>query len=239
MRFFAIVLAGLAAAVANAQSQPNPFNIPTTFSFTAGEPTTITWEPTTPGTVTLILRSGASNNLNSGAPIATSIPNTGSYTWTPDPSVTRGSDYTIQIISDSDPTQVNYTPFFVIESSNTVASTTGSFSLGATSSIPSLSSVSPTSTATGSRSSVSGSTSASGSGSMTTTTSSMNSAASSSASSAASSSSTAARSSSAAAATSAAESVVANSLPSNAAVANGRVAGGMVALAVAGVGFAL
>ena len=43
-------------AIALAQTNENPFNIPKGFALTAGKPTTLTWKPTTPGTVTL--RSG-------------------------------------------------------------------------------------------------------------------------------------------------------------------------------------
>ena len=58
-------LAPLAAffALTLAQSNENPFNIPEGFALTAGKPTTLTWKPTTPGTVTLNLREGSSNDL--------------------------------------------------------------------------------------------------------------------------------------------------------------------------------
>ena len=62
------LLAGC-VAVALAASNPNPFNVPEGFSLTAGKPTTLRWNPTTPGTVTLRLRQGASNNLDEGSVI--------------------------------------------------------------------------------------------------------------------------------------------------------------------------
>lgn len=50
---------------------PNAFKIPPEgLMSSAGKTTNLQWTPTTDGTVTLILRSGASNNLNEGAVIA-------------------------------------------------------------------------------------------------------------------------------------------------------------------------
>lgn len=47
---------------------PNAFKIPKEgLSLAAGQPTTLTWNPTTPGTVSLFLRSGASSALDQGA----------------------------------------------------------------------------------------------------------------------------------------------------------------------------
>ncbi|EME87483.1 putative GPI anchored protein [Pseudocercospora fijiensis CIRAD86] len=144
MYFTRSLLIALGAAItAFAQgtgSQANPFNIPTTgLQATAGEPLTLSWKPTTSGTISLILRSGSSNNLAAGTVIASKIANTGSYTWTPDKDTTRGSDYTIEIVSDSDSSATNYTPYFVLQSDNTVAATTSNVTLGAPSSTLSLS----------------------------------------------------------------------------------------------------
>ena len=63
-----LALAGF-VAIALTASNPNPFNVPDGFSLTAGKPTTLRWTPTTPGTVTLRLRQGASNDLNEGSVI--------------------------------------------------------------------------------------------------------------------------------------------------------------------------
>lgn len=50
---------------------PNAFKIPPSgLTASAGQTTNLQWTPTTDGSVTLILRSGASNNLNEGAVIA-------------------------------------------------------------------------------------------------------------------------------------------------------------------------
>ncbi|KAK5016678.1 hypothetical protein LTR16_002547 [Cryomyces antarcticus] len=134
MRFtpFVLALAGNAAVLAQTFADyQNPFNIPSTgIAFTAGQPTTLNWQPTTSGTVTLVLRQGASNNLAQGAIIQSKIPNSGSYTWTPPSDIVRGSDYTIEIVDDTNPSRTNYTPYFVIDSANTVSSGTaiGQFS---------------------------------------------------------------------------------------------------------------
>ncbi|KAI7335262.1 hypothetical protein KC315_g3344, partial [Hortaea werneckii] len=109
-RSFAITLLS-APLLALAQ---NAFNIPEAgLSATGGQPLDLSWDPTTDGTVTLVLRSGSSNNLNEGTVIASNIDNSGSYTWTPSNDLTRGSDYTVQIVSDDDPSVTNYTPYFV------------------------------------------------------------------------------------------------------------------------------
>lgn len=58
------------AAVAVAD-KPNPFNIPNQgYTFTVGEPTTLSWSPNTEGTVTLKLLTGAVTNPKDGTTIA-------------------------------------------------------------------------------------------------------------------------------------------------------------------------
>lgn len=74
MRVTAALL-GLAAFVGaqnvNYLDVQNPFKIPTSgLSFVAGQTSPIQWTPSTNGTVTLVLRSGNSNNLAIGTPIA-------------------------------------------------------------------------------------------------------------------------------------------------------------------------
>ncbi|KAK0946601.1 hypothetical protein LTR29_002069 [Friedmanniomyces endolithicus] len=150
-RSFILTLLVGAPLLALAQNA-NPFNIPTNFSATAGQPLSLKWNPTTSGTVTLVLRSGASSDLAAGTVIASSIANSGSYSWTPDTMITRGSDYTVEIVSDSDPSQTNYTPYFVLDSTNTVAYSTSQVSLGAATASPS--SALSTASATGSATSV-------------------------------------------------------------------------------------
>lgn len=68
------ILASLALTVASTIAQgsgANPFNIPNGgYMLTAGQSSTITWKPTTSGSVTLTLREGANSDLNKGTVIA-------------------------------------------------------------------------------------------------------------------------------------------------------------------------
>jgi len=67
-----------------------------------GKPFEITWNPTSSGTVTLVLLRGPSNNVQPLFPIVEKIPNTGSYSWTPPTSLTPDTThYGIQLIQDS------------------------------------------------------------------------------------------------------------------------------------------
>lgn len=155
MRFSTQALFAVLASplIALAASTANPFDNPSGgYNITAGQSTTLKWTATTSGTVSLILRSGASNDLIAGTYIARkcilivrsyvprivmltslaeNITNSGSYTWSVDSTITRGSDYTVEIVDDTDNSQVNFTPYFVIDSTNTVASTTSDIALGA------------------------------------------------------------------------------------------------------------
>ena len=56
--------------IAQTGSKANPPTVPSTYSVTAGKPSTFTWKPTTQGPVTLTLRSGAASDLNTGTVIA-------------------------------------------------------------------------------------------------------------------------------------------------------------------------
>ncbi|KAF9894235.1 hypothetical protein FE257_007737 [Aspergillus nanangensis] len=121
MRFFYLTFSAL-VAVASAASRANPFNIPVTgYTFEAGKPTTLTWDPTTTGPVSLRLQWGAVTTSDSGSLIAGSIPNSGSFTWTPPANLAAQPDYTIEIISDSDPSDSNYLPRFTVQGATSVA----------------------------------------------------------------------------------------------------------------------
>jgi len=126
MKFFSLValLAAPLVALAQTATGPNAFNLPIGFNVTAGQPAQLTWGPTTGGTVTLVLRSGASSNLLQGVVIASKIPNNGAYTWNVDPSITKNDQYVLEIIADGNTSETNYSQYFVIYSTNTVASTT-------------------------------------------------------------------------------------------------------------------
>ncbi|GAB7363237.1 hypothetical protein MBLNU230_g3519t1 [Neophaeotheca triangularis] len=81
-----------------------------------GTPYTIVWDPTTEGTVTLVLLKGPSENAIPQYAIVEGAENNGSYAWTPssdlEPTGTRG--YGIQLIDD-ETGQYQYTTQFGIE----------------------------------------------------------------------------------------------------------------------------
>ncbi|KAL2369903.1 lysophospholipase [Blastomyces gilchristii SLH14081] len=91
MKFIGAVVAAFAALAAAATdpdySQPpfgNPIASPGLNEIVpVGEPYTIKWTPTTDGEVSLILLRGPSTNVKPIGVIADTIPNTGSYEWTP------------------------------------------------------------------------------------------------------------------------------------------------------------
>ncbi|EAW20087.1 GPI anchored serine-threonine rich family protein [Aspergillus fischeri NRRL 181] len=113
------------AAIAAAATKENAFNIPANgYQFSAGEPTTLTWDPTTSGTVTLKLQWGDVFTPDSGSTIVSSIPNSGSYTWNVPSSIASRPDYTVEIISDDDTSQTNYLNRFTIAGATGVASST-------------------------------------------------------------------------------------------------------------------
>lgn len=71
MRSFICLTISALAAVATASSTANPFEIPAAgYTFSVGEATTLKWDPTTSGTVTLRLQQGAVTTANEGTAIA-------------------------------------------------------------------------------------------------------------------------------------------------------------------------
>ncbi|KAJ5987667.1 hypothetical protein N7522_011915 [Penicillium canescens] len=216
MRFFTSFAVAALAAIATASSTDNSFDIPTNgYTFKVGEPTTLTWTPSTSGTITLRLQWGAVTTANSGSVIASNIANDGSYTWDVPSNLAAQPDYTIEIISDDNDNDYNFLPRFTVEGS-TVSVSTSTASRTSSTSSESTSSATPTTTMTTSESSSSASTSSQ------TTMATSSSAASTSA-------STTDSSSSSTASSSASQSAVPTT---NAGVAN-RVSGGLLA-AVAG-----
>jgi len=116
--------------------QGNPIYTPSLNEIVpAGKPYKITWNPTTPGTVTLVLLRGPSTNVKPLYAIVEKIPNSGSYEWTPatnlEPDVTH---YGIQLIVDATgdyqySTQFGISnPSFVSSSSSSAAVTSSSIS---------------------------------------------------------------------------------------------------------------
>ncbi|KAJ5817912.1 hypothetical protein N7447_007920 [Penicillium robsamsonii] len=133
MRFFISLAVAAMAAVASANSKANPFSIPVEgYTFKTGEPTALTWEPTTEGTVSLILQWGAVMTGNSGTVIASSIKNDGSYTWNVPSSLAAQPDYTIRIVSDEDSDDYNYIGRFTVEGSTVSVSSSSASSTEST-----------------------------------------------------------------------------------------------------------
>ncbi|KAJ0421041.1 Ser-Thr-rich glycosyl-phosphatidyl-inositol-anchored membrane family-domain-containing protein [Aspergillus carlsbadensis] len=119
---FFLALSAVATLVA---ARENPFNIPSSgYEFTAGEPTTLSWDPTTEGTVTLKLQWGDSFTSSTGETIVSGIPNSGSYTWSVPDEIADRDDYSVEIVSDTDPTTTNYLPRFSIAGAEEVTTTT-------------------------------------------------------------------------------------------------------------------
>lgn len=110
--FVKTALVSLFAAFAAAQlhapvGEPagNPITRPLNEAVDAGETFTITWQPTTTNTVSLLLLKGPSNNVVPvGAPIAQGIANSGSFSWTVPaefgPGLSATTGYGIQLIDD-------------------------------------------------------------------------------------------------------------------------------------------
>lgn len=75
------------------------FTAPTSDSVVvAGSGFTIAWSTNNvTSSVSLLLLEGSSTSLSTAATIAVGIPNSGSYTWTPDASLATGTEYTIGI----------------------------------------------------------------------------------------------------------------------------------------------
>ncbi|PYH99505.1 hypothetical protein BO71DRAFT_342602 [Aspergillus ellipticus CBS 707.79] len=218
----------LSAIATLAAASENPFSVPDGgYEFDAGSPTTLTWDPTTSGTVTLRLQWGAVFTTTSGDLIASSIDNSGTYTWTPTADLVSRSDYTVEIIDDADTSVVNYTPRFSI--AGTTGSVTTSVASSTTSSTASSSSTEQASTttattlATTTTSGANSTTSATDSSASTATT--------------ASASTSSAKSSSSSTASSSSASASVTGLSTSAGMAN-RVSIGMMALVLGAVALA-
>lgn len=70
-----IIAAAAFSALVSASSTANPFSNPSGgYVFTAGDATTLTWDPTTSGTVSLRLQWGSVTTAESGDAIACTYP---------------------------------------------------------------------------------------------------------------------------------------------------------------------
>ncbi|OQD78614.1 hypothetical protein PENDEC_c001G00400 [Penicillium decumbens] len=242
MRAFICLAVSVLATVAAAGSQANPFNIPANgYTFAVGKPTTLTWQPTTGGTVSLRLQQGEVTTANDGTPIASNIPNDGSYTWTVPSDVNRDW-YTIEIISDDNSDNYNFLPRFAVNGASEATTSSAPATTSATQTTTAESTTSTTSTTSTSisTSSSTSSTSTSAATTMTTmttmtTATSTGATSSSSAASTSTDSSTTSSSDSSSSSTSAPSSQT--SMPaSNAGLVN-RASGGMLALVAGAIAF--
>ena len=94
-----------------------------------GETFTITWEPTTQGTVSLVLLKGPAENLIPVYAIAEKIENSGSYTWDPKTTLEASEGakgYGIQLIDDKTG-QYQYTTQFGISNDHKEAAAPSSY----------------------------------------------------------------------------------------------------------------
>lgn len=111
MRSFTTIFGVLAAAITAVSAYTTPVGTPVGNPiFTpglnqvvpAGKPFEITWNPTTSGTVTLVLLRGPSTNVVPLYAIVEKIANSGKYSWTPSTSLVPDvSHYGIQLIDDA------------------------------------------------------------------------------------------------------------------------------------------
>lgn len=94
-----------------------------------GESFTITWEPTTEGTVSLVLLKGPAENLIPVYAIAEKVENSGSYTWDPKSTLEASEGakgYGIQLIDDKTG-QYQYTTQFGISNDHKEAAAPSSY----------------------------------------------------------------------------------------------------------------
>jgi hypothetical protein len=97
------LFAGLAAAQHAPVGQPsgNPITRPLNEIVPACKAFTISWQPTTSNSVSLVLLRGPSTNVLPIATIVTGIPNSGSYSWTPSSGLEADTThYGLQLIDD-------------------------------------------------------------------------------------------------------------------------------------------
>ncbi|KAL2218904.1 GPI anchored serine-threonine rich protein [Thermoascus aurantiacus ATCC 26904] len=131
MRFTIISALAAGIGLVNAYTQPNYSDPPTGNAIIypglneqvpVGKPYTITWKPTTPGNVSLVLLRGPSTNCVPLMTIVEDIPNTGSYVWTPpttlEPDVTH---YGMLLVVEGTG-QYQYSTQFGISNPNAAAS---------------------------------------------------------------------------------------------------------------------
>merc|ERR1712230_63889 len=164
MRFFATAVAALCAAVVAAQN--NAISVPagqSTLDVTAGQPLTIEWTNPSSGTVTIKLQQDPITP-DGGITLASGVPASDGTATLQIPSAADVNShlYTIEIIDDTDASNINFSPNFGVQGATgtAVASASTASSTG-TASTASGSSTATDSTATGSSSTASSESSAS------------------------------------------------------------------------------
>ncbi|KAL1963728.1 hypothetical protein VTN77DRAFT_7932 [Rasamsonia byssochlamydoides] len=140
MRFFtASVFAALAAAV-SAYTQPDYSQPPTgnpiytpglNQQVPVGVPFEITWDPTTTGTVSLVLLRGPSTNIKPLYAIAENIPNDGKFSWTPSTSLQNDVTHYGLLLVDDATGQYQYSTQFGISNPASAASSSAAVSSAA------------------------------------------------------------------------------------------------------------
>ncbi|KIW87722.1 uncharacterized protein Z519_11696 [Cladophialophora bantiana CBS 173.52] len=154
MRFAHALVAALCAVVASAQ-QNNAISIPGgqgTLDVTAGQPLTIEWTNPSSGTVTIKLQQDPITP-DSGVVLASGVP-ASALTATlqiPPPEDVNSHVYTIEIIDDTNPNNINFSPNFGIQGATGTATgvATGTVSSTASASTSGSTSGSSTDTASG------------------------------------------------------------------------------------------
>jgi len=162
MRYTILSVLAAAASAVSAYTQPDTTKFPNPSGnpiFTpglnqivpAGKPFEVTWNATTPGTVTILLLRGPSNNAVPQYAIVEMIPNSGHYTWTPATNLVADvTRYGLEIVVDATG-QYQYSTQFGISNDAVVSSSTTSTSTQISSTVVSPSSyTAPSSSATAS-----------------------------------------------------------------------------------------
>ncbi|EHY59657.1 hypothetical protein HRR83_001067 [Exophiala dermatitidis] len=119
MRFLSTVVAALCAAAVSAQSSNNAILIPegqSTLDVTAGEPLTLQWSNPSSGTVTIKLQQDPITP-DSGIVLASNVPASDKTATVQIPAADEVNShlYTIEIIDDTDSSNINFSPNFGIK----------------------------------------------------------------------------------------------------------------------------
>ncbi|KAK4942940.1 hypothetical protein LTR10_017324 [Elasticomyces elasticus] len=128
MRFFTTAVTALCAGIVAAQN--NAISVPSgesTLAVTAGQPLTLQWTNPSSGTVTIKLQQDPITP-NGGITLASGVPaSDGSATLSiPSGNQVNSHEYTIEIIDDTDTSNINFSPNFGIQGATGTASASAS-----------------------------------------------------------------------------------------------------------------